>query len=154
MKYRNHNLRKGRVSIPGAYYHIIINTYQRRQLLANDNVASIIFETFNWLEAKHRLKWICIMIMPDHVHAVIELGVDQTLPKVLHSLKLFTARKINEYLSQRGHFWQPEYRDWGIRNETALNNMIRYCYENPVRKGLVERARDYPYWWCKFDMDW
>ena len=96
MKYRNHNLRKGRASIPGAYYHIIITTYQRRQLLANDAVASIIFETFDWLETENRLKWICVMIMPDHVHAVIELGPGQTLSKVLHSLKLFTARKISD----------------------------------------------------------
>ena len=154
MKYRNHNLRKGRASIPGAYYHIIICTHQRRQLLANKKVASIIFETFDWLEKERRLKWICLMVMPDHVHTVIELGAGQTLAKVLHSLKRFTAREINKSLSRQGRFWQAEYRDWGIRDEKALNNIIRYAYENPVRKGLVERARDYPYWRCKYEMDW
>ena len=153
MKYRNHNLRKGRVSIPGAYYHIIICTDQRRKVLADDKMASIIFQTFDWLEAESRLKWTCIMVMPDHVHAIIELGVGQTLAKVMHSLKLFTARKINECLSQRGRFWQSEYRDWGIRNAAALNSMIRYCYANPVRKGIVEEARDYPYWRRKFEME-
>ena len=154
MKYRNHNLRKGRASIPGAYYHIIINTHERRQLLANNDVASIIFETFDWLESKGRLKWICIMIMPDHVHTIIELGSGQNLSKVLHSLKLFTARNINKCLSRRGKFWQAEYRDWAVRDEKSLNNMIRYCYANPLRKGLVERASDYRYWRCKYEMDW
>ncbi|MDE0012514.1 MAG: transposase [Candidatus Poribacteria bacterium] len=154
MKYRSHNLRKGRASIPGAYYHVIINTHQRQQLLGNNEVASIIFETFDWLEREHRLKWICIMIMPDHVHTIIELGVRQTLAKVMHSLKLFTAREINKCLSRRGKFWQTEYRDWGIRDEKSLNNMIRYCYANPVRKGLVKSARDYPYWRCKYEMGW
>ena len=90
--------------------------------------------------------------MPDHVHTIIELGVEQTLAKVMHSLKRFTAREINKYLSQDGRFWQSEYRDWGIRNMTALNSMIRYCYANPVRKGLVQVARDYPYWRCKYKM--
>ena len=154
MKYRNHNLRKGRASIPGAYYHIIICTHQRQQHLANNKAASIIFEAFDWLEKEHRLKWICIMVMPDHVHTIIELGGGQTLAKVLHSLKRFTAREINKCLSRQGRFWQAEYRDWGIRNEKALNNIIRYAYENPVRKGLVEKARDYPYWRCKYEMDW
>ena len=152
MKYRNHDLRKGRVSIPGAYYHIIINTHQRQQLLANDGVASIIFETFAWLEAKHRLRWICIMIMPDHVHTIIELGAGQILAKVMHSLKLFTARKINERLSRDGTFWQHGYSDWAIRTEETLNNTIRYCYANPVKEGIVKSAQDYPYWRCKFDM--
>ena len=94
------------------------------------------------------------MIMPDHVHAIIELGIGQTLSKVLHSLKRFTAREINKYLSRCGKFWQAEYRDWGIRDEKGLNNMIRYCYANPVRKGLVEFPRDYPYWRCKYEMGW
>ena len=122
-------------------------------MLADNKIASIIFDTFDWLETEHRLKWICIMVMPDHVHAIIELGAGQTLAKIMHSLKLFTARKINECLSQRGRFWQSEYRDWGIRNTAALNNMIRYCYENPVRKGIVKAARDYPYWRCKYEME-
>ena len=154
MKHRSHNLRKGRASIPGAYYHIIINTHQRQQLLADNDVASIIFQTFDWLETKNRLKWIGIMVMPDHVHTIIELGTGQTLSKVLHSLKLFTARQINKHLSRQGTFWQADYRDWGIRDKKSLNNMIRYCYANPVRKGLVEDAKDYPYWRCKYEMEW
>ena len=153
MEYRNQNLRKGRVSIPGAYYHIIICTHRRHKVLANDKIASIIFEAFDWLETQSRMKWICIMVMPDHVHTIIELGVDQTLAKVMHSLKRFTAREINKHLSQDGQFWQSGYRDWGVRNTAALNSMIHYCYANPMRKGLVEAARDYPYWRCKFEME-
>ena len=51
------------------------------------------------------------MIMPDHIHTIIELGAGQTLAKILHSLKRFTAREINKYLSRQGQFWQTEYRD-------------------------------------------
>ena len=153
-KYRSQNLRKGRSSIPRAYYHIIICTHQRRQVLANKRVASIIFETFDWLETEKRLKWICIMIMPDHVHTIIELGAGQTLAQILHSLKRFTAREINKCLSRDGPLWQKGYTDWGIRRESTLNDTIRYCYANPVREGLVKRAKDYPYWRCKYEMDW
>ena len=152
-KYRSQDLRKGRASIPGAYYHIIICTHQRQQILADDKVASIIFKTFDWLETENRLEWICIMIMPDHVHTVIKLGEEQTLSKILHSIKRFTAREINKHLSRNGPLWQKGYTDWGIRTETTLNNTITYCYANPIRKGLVKAASDYPYWRCKFDMD-
>ncbi|MXY27635.1 transposase [Candidatus Poribacteria bacterium] len=152
-KYRSHTLRAGRASIPGAYYYIIIVTHQRKRILADDNVASIIFRAFNWLEVENRLERICIMVMPDHVHTVIKLGEGQTLTKVLHSMKRFTAREINKCLSREGVLWQKGYSDWGIRTEEALNNTIRYCYMNPVREGLVRSARDYPYWWCKFEME-
>ena len=152
-KYRSHNRYKGRVSIQGAYYHIIICTHQRQKVLANDKVASIIFSTFDWLEAENRLEWICIMVMSDHVHTVVKLEEGQTLSKILHSLKLFTARKINKYLSRNGVLWQKGYTDWGIRTETTLNKTIHYCYMNPVRKGIVTSARDYSYWRCKFEIE-
>ena len=73
--------------------------------------------------------------------------------KSLHSLKLFTARKINKHLSRNGALWQKGYTDWGIRTETVLNKTIRYCYTNPIRKGIVASSRDYPYWRCKFEME-
>ena len=152
-KYRSQNRQKGRVSIQGAYYHIIICTDQRQKILADNTIASIIFNTFDWLETKNRLEWICIMIMPDHVHTVIKLEEGQTLSKVLHSLKLFTAREINKHLSRKGSLWQKGYTDWCIRKEAILNRTILYCYTNPLRKGIVAASRDYPYWRCKFKME-
>lgn len=62
-KYRSSNRYKGRFSIPGAYYHIIICTHQRQKILANNTAASIIFSTFDWLEAENRIEWICIMVL-------------------------------------------------------------------------------------------
>ena len=35
------------------------------------------------------------MVMPDHIHAVIQPGCNQTLASVMHSLKSFTAKEIN-----------------------------------------------------------
>ena len=93
------------------------------------------------------------MVMPDHIHTVIKLGEEQTLSKVLHSLKLFTARHINKHLSRKGTLWQKGYTDWGIRSEATFNNTLRYCYTNPVKDGLVRKASDYPYWRCKFEME-
>ena len=71
----------------------------------------------------------------------------------MHSLKSFTAREINALRNETGSVWQAEYYDRGVRGEESLNEIIRYCYENPVRKGLVKWAGDYPYWWCKFKVE-
>ena len=152
-KYRSNNRQKGRISIHGAYYHVVICTHQRKKILADKKVASIIFDTFDWLETENRLEWICIMIMPDHIHTVLKLEEGQTLSKILHSMKLFTARKINELLSRKGTLWQKGYTDWGIRTEKTLNKTIYYCYNNPLEKGLVKSSIDYPFWRCKFKME-
>ena len=63
------------------------------------------------------------MVMPDHIHAVIQPGRDQTLPRVMHSLKTFTARQINKQRGERRTVWQERYYDHGIRkgrNDTLL----------------------------------
>jgi REP element-mobilizing transposase RayT len=92
------------------------------------------------------------MVMPDHVHAVFQLGNKQTLSKLIQSFRRFTANQINGHLMRTGPLWQANYYDHGIRRDESLNKIIRYCYENPVRKGLVRQPEDYPYWRCKFDM--
>ncbi len=150
---KSHQLRKGRHAVSGTYYFLTTATFKRRCILSSPQVAQIIFDAFQWLENEGRLKWICVVIMPDHIHAVIQLSCNQTLAGVIHSLKSFTAMQINTRRSETGSIWQEGYYDRGIRGKESLNKIIRYCYENPVRKGLVKMARDYPYWWCKFKVE-
>ena len=159
---KSHQLRKGRHAASGTYYFLTTATFKRRPILSNPQVTKIIFDSLQWLENENRIRWICLMVMPDHIHAVIQLGCNQTLAGVMHSLKSFTAKQINALRRRiagqdapptgNGSVWQAEYYR-GVRGEKSLNEMIRYCYENPVRNGLVKQARDYPYWWCKFKME-
>jgi hypothetical protein len=67
-------LRKGRHSIPGFYYSLTVCTLDKRPLLANTEAADIIFKSFDWLEANDRLEWFCVVVMPDHIHGVIQLA--------------------------------------------------------------------------------
>ena len=84
------------------------------------------------------------MVMPDHVHTVIKLGEEQTLAKILHSAKLFTAREINRHLSRNGPLWQKGYTDWGIRREATLNDIIRYCYAKSCPKRVGRKSAGLP----------
>ena len=146
-------LRKGRQSIPGFYYYLTVSTLNRRPLLGNTEAADIIFKSFDWLETNERLRWFCVIVMPDHIHAVIQLRSKQTLSRLMQSFKSFTAKEINAQLGRSGSLWQVAYYEHGIRHDESLKAIVRYCYENPVRWGLAERARDYPYWRCKFEME-
>ena len=150
---KNHQLRKGRHTISGAYYFLTTVTFKRRRLLSSSHAAQIVFDAFQWLENEGRIKRICIIIMPDHIHAVVQLGCNQALARIMHTFKSFTAKKINALLDEAGSVWQKGYYDHAVRDEGALNDTIRYCYENPVRSGLVKLAKDYPYWWCKFELE-
>jgi REP element-mobilizing transposase RayT len=145
-------LRKGRCSIEGGYYFVTLCTKNGEVLLNTEKIASVIFNSINWLEQHKRLHLICCMIMPDHMHLVFVLGQGQTLTSIMHSFKSYTSKEIDKTLGQSGGVWQAQYYDHGIRREENLDEIIRYCYENPVRAGLVKSAEDYPYWWCKYEL--
>jgi len=145
-------LRKGRCSIEGGYYFVTLCTKDGKKLLHSDKAASIIFDSIGWLEEHEGLQLICCVIMPDHVHLVFVLGQEQTLSSLMHSLKSYTSNEINKSLGRSGSVWQVQYYDHGIRKEESLNEIITYCYENPVRAGLTIHAKDYPYWRCKYEM--
>lgn len=87
--------------------------------------------------------------MPDHLHFVIQLK-DTTLSRLMHSLKSYTSNEINKALGRRGQVWERQYYERGIRNEESLMEVVKYCLENPVRKGLVNDFRKYDYWYCMY----
>jgi len=145
-------LRSGRWSSPGNSYFVTSSTFDHVPIFVDPACCQIVFNSIDWLEDGKRLECYCSVIMPEHVHLVIELGPEQTLSRVMQSLKGYTANKINDLRGRRGRVWQDQYYDHLVRTEEEMMSVILYCYENPVRRSLVEKASDYPFWRCKFDM--
>ena len=85
------------------------STSERQPVFTDADCCQIVFDAIDWLEKEGRLICYCSVVMPDHVHIVMELGAGQTLSQVTQSLKKYTARKINELKGQKGHIWQDQY---------------------------------------------
>ena len=88
------------------------------------------------------LGWV---IMPNHVHVLIQSLPGYRLPDVIHSWKSFTANAANRVRQQTGDFWQPEYFDRYIRDADHFDNALRYIHENPLKAGLVTQPEDWPF---------
>ena len=88
------------------------------------------------------LEWV---IMPNHVHAILETREGHPLSDLLHSWKSFTAKAANRVLGRTGEFWQTEYYDHLIRDERDHAHALRYLLENPV----VAALRDWPWVWSR-----
>jgi REP element-mobilizing transposase RayT len=88
------------------------------------------------------LTWV---IMPNHVHVLIETREGHPLCSVVQSCKTYTARRANALLGRHGVFWGRDYFDRFIRDDRHLAAVIRYIEQNPVRAGLVTRAEEWAY---------
>jgi REP element-mobilizing transposase RayT len=90
-----------------------------------------------------RYRAVAWVVMPNHVHVVVEIIASHSLSSVVQSWKSFTAKAANTYLGRTGAFWQREYFDHAIRNERHLASAVRYIHDNPCKAGLVERQEDW-----------
>jgi REP element-mobilizing transposase RayT len=90
------------------------------------------------------------VVMANHVHLLITPRVP--VPRLMQSLKRFTAREGNRLLGLTGRpFWQAESYDRLVRDAAEFKRIARYVESNPVRAGLAvipERFRWSSAWRC------
>ena len=144
-------LRKGRASIINQHYLITTTVFNRKPILSQNGAAEIVLNSLFWIEKKGFIQLDATVIMPDHLHFVAALK-QQLLARTMHSLKRYTARELNIHLQREGPIWQPQYHDHAVRQDEDLNDVVQYTLNNPVRAGLVKDFRDYPFWFCRWDV--
>ena len=90
-----------------------------------------------------RYRLLAWVVMPNHVHVLIETLPGFPLADVVHSWKSYTAKQANQTLQRTGGFWMPDYFDRYIRDEQHLGAVTDYMEQNPVKAGLVGSAGDW-----------
>lgn len=78
--------------------------------------------------------------MPDHLHMLVSFPQDEDMKMVVARFKEMTAKKT-------GVHWQRDFFDHRLRCDESFDEKAHYLRMNPVRKGLVSRAEDWPYVW-------
>ena len=146
MSYKNlssHALRKGRVSLQNQIYLVTFVTEGRKSRFADLQCARLMIGS---LKNCRHTKTLAFVVMPDHVHWLIQLLDETSLSDALQTVKSVSAHQLNHYLKRKGRFWQDGFHDHALRKEEAIINAARYIIANPLRAGLVATVGDYPHW--------
>lgn len=125
-------LRKARVSIANGIYLVTTTTLERHKLFADFGVgyaAARCFEDARLLGDAKMLAWV---LMPDHVHWLLQLGERDELSEVVSRLKAVSARHANSASGKTGTVWAEAFHDHALRGEDNLQE--------------VARIGDYPFW--------
>ena len=139
------SLRKGRHSRPEGVYFITFSTEKRVPWFQEFDLARIMSFCMQDDTCLLDSRNLCWVVMPDHVHVLIQLG-DTTLSKVVRKLKATSALRLNRTIGRAGRFWSPGFHDHGLRKEEDLREIGRYIVGNPLRAKLAARIGDYPFW--------
>jgi REP element-mobilizing transposase RayT len=139
-------LRKGRHSLPGYAYHVTVTTLDREDVFADfecARIASASFECGTILGDSTLLAWV---LMPDHVHWLLQLGQQDSLGGLVSRMKSASARNVNHVRGRRGALWSRAFHDHAIRGGESLEQVAAYIIANPLRAKLATDIGNYPFW--------
>jgi putative DNA methylase len=92
-----------------------------------------------------RYRLLAWVVMPNHVHAMIEQMEGHALTGILHSWKSYSAHAINKARASSRRVWSPDYFDRYVRNEDHYAHVKYYIEYNPVKARLVGKPEDWAY---------
>ena len=111
-------------------------------------VEPVIVETFVSILSEQAARFDCIVaaycFMPDHLHVSLRgRSEDADALKVMKAFKYKTGLWFGKHRPDLG--WQKGFYDHVYRNKQDGLEQVRYILKNPVRAGLVDDFRDYPF---------
>ena len=139
---------------PGGTYFFTINILQRCNddlLISHIDVLRKIVSSVQKRHSFHIHGWV---VLPDHMHCVIELPLNDTdfatrwrLIKMGFSKALPKTEQLSAVRVKRGErgIWQRRYWEHLIRDEADFRAHMDYVHINPVKHGLVKCVSDWPY---------
>jgi putative transposase len=139
---------------------LTFSCYHRLPLFNNDRIKHAFIEHLAAVRDACEFQLYGYVVMPEHVHLMIRPKLPQSpVSLVLRRLKgAFSHRVLERWKALRApvltrlrdadglHFWQQGGGyDRNIYSAEEFHEKIGYMHENPVKRGLVGRAIDWPW---------
>ncbi len=136
----SHSLRVGRHTQAGQIYLLTTVTLDRQPFFADFQAARCLIRCLQHAQQLQHADTLAFVVMPDHLHWLMQLGPSTDLSRCMAGVKSVCARQLGMAL------WQKGFHDHAVRKEEDMPALARYVVANPVRAGLVERVGQYPHW--------
>ena len=134
-------------------YYITIVTHQRNPILI-DNI-ELLRESFKYAKSLFTFHIEAIVILPDHIHMIINVNNAKDYPKIISSIKRYFSKNCNpkfyEDVFQSHHrekygykpIWQKRFYEHTIRDEKDFNTKLQYIHNNPVKHAYINNIYDW-----------
>ena len=147
----------------GHLHFLTFSCYKRLPFLKSSRAREIFLEELGRLRSEFGFRVIGYVVMPEHVHLLVNEPPGATPSIVLHRLKLRVAKRLRKRrrrapTSQLSlpfedckevprSFWQPRFHDFDFNVYSAGKRAekLHYMHANPVKRGLVRHLREWPW---------
>ena len=140
--------------------YITVVTKDRLPVFQTDHMKQVVCDAINEARTTAHCLLFAYVIMIDHLHLLTSRP--STTSEVLRVLKGITARRVINYLKEKGYarslvklqhqerernykysLWQTEKNVLPVFSEGMFMEKVNYIHQNPVRGGLAQSVLDY-----------
>ena len=142
-------------------YFFTVVTHRRAKILTTDLARCCLREAIAEVRKELPFEITAFVLLPDHLHAVWTLphgDADYSTRWQRIKSEFTTAwiegggveQRVSASRKMKGEHgvWQRRFFEHTCRDEADLKRCVDYAHVNPLRHGLVERVRDWP--WSSF----
>jgi REP-associated tyrosine transposase len=139
--------------VAGGSFFFTVNLAERHLRLLTEHIDEL-RSAFRETRQRHPFTTDAIVVLPDHLHAVWampegdrDFATRWRLIKSTFSRNFAAGEPVSASRAakrERG-IWQRRYWEHTIRDENDFGRHIDYVHINPLKHGLVERVRGWPY---------
>ncbi|MES9868354.1 MAG: transposase [Sedimenticola sp.] len=134
-----------RYSIPGQPQHVIQRGNNREPVYYDEADYRFYLEKLEAACKQHDCTVHAYVLMTNHVHLLMTTNSGEGIGKVMQMLGRYYVQYFNYNYDRTGTLWEGRYKATLFDSEAYLLTCMRYIELNPVRAGMVEHPRDYPW---------
>ena len=130
-------------SIGQNLYHLEWCPKYRYNMFRREEIKKLCEEILHDVAKRHHIKMDELSVMPDHIHAVVEIPSTMSVSQALHLLKgasaweLFKQKPAFRRRYPHGHFWSPGnfYRTVG---DADAETVIKYVRDHRLQQTSLD----------------
>lgn len=126
-------------------HFITFSGFHRLPLLEACSAGETFEAVLEQTRIRHQARVYAYVLMPEHVHFLLNEPPRILLAQFLKAVKQITSRKLR---GPRQKFWQERYYDSNVLGEKGRSEVIRSIHRNPVARGLATKPELWP--WSSF----
>ncbi|MFQ5847098.1 MAG: transposase [Candidatus Methylomirabilales bacterium] len=131
--------------VPSIPHHVIHRGNNRQTIFFQGKDYERFLMILTKAKHLHPCRLYAYVLMPNHVHLLLEPVTRDGLGKFMKVLAGRYTRYINREYRRTGTLWEGRFKSSPIQADAYLLACCRYIELNPVRPSLVEAPEDYPW---------
>jgi putative transposase len=137
--------RRARLRAAGIPLHVIQRGHDRRASFFADEDYRFYLYQLAELSRRFECQVHAYVLMTNHVHMLFTPKTEDGATLLMKNLGQRYVQYINRVYQRRGTLWEGRFRSSFVERSEYFLKCHRYIELNPVRAGMAEHPRDYPW---------